>query len=213
MAQLAVRFYGRLTLEKIIFARYDYPQLHKTYDDFKLDTDYSHKHLYGLSKESGAIRGVIVDIVESLPHPVSHVLLPGEYNTDRHHYAKLFNLDVNAIVTAGLGGDMDHEWNYENNPPQMGKFDLIISQAMLEHLLNPYKHVSDLSLMLEEGGTLILHTHTPGFQYHKYPIDCLRFYPDWFEEVAKRLGLVVYDRYIGDLRICYTLHKPAAENS
>ena len=89
----------------------------------------------------------------------------------------------------------------------MGKFDAIVSQAMLEHLLNPYKHVVDLSQMLNPGGKLILHTHIPGFKYHRYPIDCVRFYPDWFETIAERLDLLVYDRYIGDLRICYTLQK------
>ena len=89
----------------------------------------------------------------------------------------------------------------------MGKFDLILSQAMLEHLLNPYKHVFDLSQMLNPGGKLVLHTHIPGFNYHRFPIDCVRFYPDWFEAIAERLNLSVYDRYIGDMRICYTLEK------
>lgn len=194
-------------LQKIVFALYEYPQITKQYGNFRLDQDYSDQHIKGLSKESGTIRGVIVDIVKNEAQKPNRVLLPGEYNTDKNQYSKLFDIDVENIVTAGIGDDMDFQWNYEEEPPEMGKFDLIISQAMLEHLLNPYKHVVDLSQMLNPGRKLILHTHIPGFPYHRYPIDCVRFFPDWFETVAKRLNLLVYDRYIGDLRICYTLHK------
>ena len=80
---------------------------------------------------------------------------------------------------------------------------------MLEHLVDPYKHVADLIALLNTGGMLILHTHIPGFKYHRYPVDCIRFYPDWFEEVATRTNCQVLDRYIGELRICYTLQKQA----
>jgi len=80
---------------------------------------------------------------------------------------------------------------------------------MLEHLVDPYKHVADLIELLNPGGMLILHTHIPGVQYHRYPVDCIRFYPDWFEEVATRTNCQVLDRYIGELRICYTLQKQA----
>ena len=207
LATFAVRICGKSILKKEIFLVHEYPRIRKQYGDFRLDQDYSAQHIRGLSKESGSIRGVIVDIVNNLKQKIDRVLLPGEYNTDKIHYSKLFSIDESKIITAGIGDDMDHEWNYEQKPPEMGKFDIILSQAMLEHLLNPYKHVADLSGMLNPGGTLVLHTHIPGFKYHRHPIDCQRFYPDWFEEVAERLDLSVYDRYIGDLRICYTLKK------
>ena len=207
LTDLAVRFFGKLILQRRIFAVYEYPKIRQQYGDFRLDQDYSKQHIRGLSKESGAIRGVIVDIVKNLKREIDRVLLPGEYNVDKLHYSKLFGIDESKIITAGLGGDTDYEWDYEKEPPKMGEFDIIISQAMLEHLLNPYQHVVDLSSMLNPGGKLVIHTHIPGFEYHRYPIDCLRFYPDWFEEVAERLDLSVYDRYIGDLRICYTLQR------
>lgn len=207
LAKLALRIHGDLALHRMIFSSCEYPRIEKQYGDFRLDQDYGELHIYGLSKESGVIRGVIVQIVNKLKPKINRALLPGEYNRDKPHYSKLLGIDQDKIVTAGIGGDMDYEWNYEEAPPEIGKFDIIISQAMLEHLLNPYKHVADLGSLLNPGGALILHTHIPGFRYHRYPIDCMRFYPDWFEEVAKRLNLSVYDRYIGDLRICYTLKK------
>ena len=209
LARLAVRVCGTTAIQQAAFSVCDYPGIKRQYGDFRLDQCYDHRHITGLSKESGSIRGAIVDVIERTDRRISRALLPGEYNTDKPQYARLFDVEEKQIVTAGMGEDMDHEWDYEQDPPEMGKFDLIISQAMLEHLLDPHKHVVDLSRLLNTGGLMILHTHIPGFSYHRYPVDCLRFYPDWFEELAKRLHLSVVDRYIGDLRICYTLQNRA----
>ena len=212
LANISVRICKQIVLQKKTFSHYEYPKIKEQYGDFQLDKDWREKTIRGLSKESGIIPGVIVDIIEKIEQKVKRVLLPGEYNTDKRFYSKLFKNDT-EIITAGMGGDTDYEWNFEKDSPEMGKFDLIISQAMLEHLLNPYKHVMDLSYMLNPGGRLILQTHIPGFQYHRYPIDCVRFYPDWFEETAKRLNLSVHDRYINELRIWYSfsLLKKAGE--
>lgn len=205
-AKIAVHLCSQMVLQKKAFAYYDYPRLKKQYGDFNLDKDYSNKHIMGLSKESGIIRGVIVNIIEKAEQNINRVLLPGEYISDKSHYSTLFSIDNSNIVTAGIG-DVDYDWNFEDDPPSMGKFDLIVTQAMLEHLLNPYKHVVELSQILNPGGLLIIHTHIPGFAYHRYPVDCIRFYPDWFEEMAIRLDMSVFDRYIGDLRVCYTLQQ------
>lgn len=206
---IARKIVGKAVLElrKKIFSLYEYPRIKQCYGDFRLDRNYNAQQISGLSKESGTIRGVIVNLVRNVEEEINRVLLPGEYNTDKKYYSQLFDLNVDQIVTTGIGDDTDYQWNFEQEPPEMGKFDFIISQAMLEHLLNPYKHVVDLSQMLNLGGKLVLHTHVPGFNYHRYPLDCVRFYPDWFEAIAERLDLSVYDRYIGDLRICYTLQK------
>lgn len=203
----AVRKCRQMILQQKAFAEYDYPRIEREYGDFRLDEDLSHKHIRGLSKESGSIRGIIADNVEKTRQGCRRVLLPGEYNADKKFYEDLFVLPDEDIVTAGLGEDMDFEWNLERDPPEMGTFDYIVSQAMLEHLLNPYKHVVDLVELLKPGGFLILHTVVPGFRYHRFPIDCVRFFPDWFEEIGSRLGLRVVDRYIGELRICYTYVK------
>jgi len=31
-------------------------------------------------------------------------------------------------------------------------------------------------------------THTPAYQYHGYPKDYLRYFPDWFKDVGGVLG-------------------------
>ena len=182
-------------------------QWESLFGDFEYGKDYSRLTVHNLDKESGWVRGEIVKSINQITTPVSSALLPGEYNRNKIIYAGLLKINTDKIVTAGLDNDVDYQWNFENNPPDFGKFDLIISQAMLEHLIDPYKHVRDLYNSLNKNGYLILHTVLPGFQYHRYPIDCMRFFPDWFEEVGKRLNLEVCDKYIGDLRIMYRFKK------
>lgn len=80
---------------------------------------------------------------------------------------------------------------------------------MMEHLVDPYKHMKDLSSLLEEEGYLIVHTVMPGFMYHRHPVDTIRFFPDWFEEVAskKRLNLKIVSKYVRDFHIFYMYKK------
>lgn len=108
---------------------------------------------------------------------------------------------------------MDYRWNYDLAPPDtIPQVNLIASHAMIEHITDPYLHVSSCYRLLSPGGHAIFHTVMPGFQYHRYPVDCLRFFPDWFEEVALRLGAKVVMRVIStDAHIVYCLHKPATD--
>ncbi len=206
---LAMRLCNHAQIQNAVFEKWDLPTLSFTYGPFRHDTTHCGLHIKGLAKESRTIRGTIVHAVQSVETPVRRVLLPGEYNRDKPHYAHLIGIPTTEILTAGVHSDMDHHWDYADPPPAMGTFDLIVSQAMLEHLVDPYRHVSDLAAQLNPGGHLILHTHPPGFPYHRHPVDCIRFYPDWFEEAANRLGLSIAQRYIGNLRICYMLRKSA----
>lgn len=207
--RLAIRLCNRSQIQNALFEKWDIPEATRAHGAFRHDKTCSSLHIRGLNKESGTIRGTIVHAVQSIKTPLSRTLLPSEYNRDKRHYEKLTGSPEDNLVTAGIHPDMDHLWDYNDGPPAMGTFDLIISQAMLEHLIDPYRHVSDLAAQLNPGGHLILHTHPPGFPYHRHPVDCIRFYPDWFEETARALGLNVAQRYIGDLRICYMLRSPA----
>ena len=122
----------------------------------------------------------------------------------------LRNLEFAEFTTVGLGSkkDFDFIWDFENvTPPEIPNADLIISQAMLEHLLMPFEHLRDLSKLLNKNGHLILHTQLPGYSYHRYPIDSIRFYPDFFEEAAKRLNLKVVEKYQSDFHIFYHFQK------
>jgi Methyltransferase domain len=186
-----------------------YAQFQSLYGDFHVGRDYEDLAIRGLDKPSGCIRGSIVHFCRELPKP-RRALLPGEPSSLREVYASMLGIEASAVVTAGLMDDADFRWDFEQDPPDMGRFDLALSQAMLEHLIDPYKHMRDLAALLEPGGHIVALTVLPGFNYHRYPVDCFRFFPDWFEEVAKRLSLEVVDRFIWELRVVYVLRKPAA---
>ena len=134
-----------------------------------------------------------------------NVLFAGENKTTSRYLKKIIH--AKNVYSVGLA-DSDYRWNFEKNPPEIDiKFDLIVTQAILEHLLNPYKHVQDLSSLATQKGYILIHTVMPGFYYHRYPIDSVRFFPDWFEEVAKRLDLRIVKKRIRDSHIFYLYQK------
>jgi hypothetical protein len=160
-------------------------------------TDYEDYTLRGLPNEATFYFGEIIKWAKDIHPAPRRALLAGEnLNTARQLQPEI---GVEHIYTSGLS-NVDYEWNYENDPPAMGSFDLIISQAMLEHLLNPYKHMYDLVSLLTPGGYLIVHSVCHGHPYHRYPIDAIRFFPDWFEEIAKRMNLDIIKKRLKDAR-------------
>ena len=155
-----------------------------------------------LPSESAFYHGEIVRWSREVVDDGTRTLLVGEGKKATEIIKS--QIGLKETVTIGLLKDVDFKWDFEESPPSdIGKFDLIISQAILEHLIDPYKHVRDMSSMLAPGGYLLIHTVLPGFIYHRYPIDAVLFYPDWFEEVRKRLNLTVYKKRINMTHIFY----------
>lgn len=176
------------------------------YGDFHFGESFRRLNI-SASQESGKIHGTIVVCLQTLKGQVQRLLLAGDATSTKPIYAELLGMDVRNIHTAGLHEDMDIIWNYEDNPTITESYDCIVSQSMLEHLIDPYKHLRDCHALLKPRGHMIIHTVMPGFGYHRYPVDCLRFYPDWFEEVAKRLNCTVVDKFIRNARITYMMQR------
>ena len=191
------RHYFKLANKKQLI---EWEKIYGAYDK----TQYEAYTIQDLPSESSMYHGEIIKWAQDLFPPPKRVLMSGEgKGTARHVQEKI---QAKKIYTAGLA-DVDFKWDFEENPPQIGKFDLIISQAILEHLINPYKHMYDLTSLLYLGGYLIVHSVIPGFWYHRYPIDAFRFFPDWFEEIAKRLSLSIVRKRIKRTHIFYMYKK------
>jgi len=170
---------------------------------------YAHLAVSGLRSESGVILGEVVHSLRRFAKPEHLLLLAGERRSERAAYSTSAGIPIEQILTAGLHEDMDYHWNFEVAPPDIPAVDIIASQAMLEHLVDPYRHLCDCYGLLKPGGILIVHTELPGFQYHRFPVDCFRFYPDWFEEVAMRLSANVVARFLSvEGHVVYCLAKP-----
>ncbi|MFO7962492.1 MAG: methyltransferase domain-containing protein [Desulfobacterales bacterium] len=183
-------------------------QWEKLFGDFD-SADYEYFRAANLPNESGFYHGEIIKWAGDLDP--GEVLFIGENNLTAAHLKTL--LHAKAVFTAGLT-DTDYTWNFEQPPPMAEKkFDLIISQAVLEHLIDPCRHFYDISTLVKNNGRIIIHTVLPGFRYHRYPIDAVRFFPDWFETAADRLGLTVLKRRIKAYHMFYMFGKIAGSGS
>lgn len=74
-----------------------------------------------------------------------------------------------------------------NLPTNVIKFDLIVCQATLEHIYDPYSAILNMINLLNKDGILTIHTHTPHYPYHPYPRDYLRYHPDWFLDIPNTI--------------------------
>ena len=166
--------------------------------------EYTQYTFHNLPSESAHYHCIIIHLAQMITPAPMRTLLAGEAKQAAKELVSI--MDLGETITAGVL-DVDIPWNFEKQAPQMGKFNLIISQAILEHLLDPYQHMLALHSLLEDGGHLLLHTVTPGFVYHRYPIDSCRFYPDFFETFAQRNCLKVCKRRVHDNHIFYLFQK------
>lgn len=158
---------------------------------------------------SGVLVGEIVKMILDLDLNPDKILLDGDDKSVVGQFKNRFDFQKTEIVTAGKGGNFDFEWDFEDDCPKNmpSNFDLIVSQAMFEHLVDPFKHFKDLANLLKQGGRLVIHTHIPGYTYHRYPVDTVRFFPDWFELSAKRNGLAVKRKFLRNFHIIYLFEK------
>jgi len=100
------------------------------------------------------------------------------------HLSGLWDIDC-----IGYGGAKGEGFSLDLNI--LGNFDreyaCVMSQALLEHVCRPSIAIENMLRMTEPGGVVILHTVNPGCGYHAFPIDCVRFFPDFWADLAKYL--------------------------
>jgi SAM-dependent methyltransferase len=188
----------------------DLKEIKKQYGNFeRLNKVEQKKYALKLPNICGFYYAEIVKTIINLNISPKRILLDCDSKLVKKLFKEKFNLNSAEIFTVGIGNDFDLDWDFECDPPENlpHDFDLIISQNIFEHLINPYKHFSDLADRLGYGGVIIIQTHMPGFYYHRYPIDTLRFYPDWFETSANRLKLNILNKIQRGFNIFYIFTK------
>lgn len=72
---------------------------------------------------------------------------------------------------------------------QVGSFNVLILQSLLEHVIDPVQLVKNLSNIVIPGGIIIIFTHNVLMPVHRYPIDTLRFHTDYFLNLGKYIGM------------------------
>jgi hypothetical protein len=189
---------------RIKLRQHDSALFRKQYPDMVINGPWREDTYWGVKNECGFIFGHIVHEMRALRHTPARVLLAGDSASVKPHYAAILGISESDVTVCGLDATADIPWNFEEARPSVGNFDLIVSHSIIEHLIDPYRHVRDLLHMLSPTGTLLLHTVLPGFPYHAYPIDCMRFYPDWFVAVASRNNARVTNAFTSEDHIVYS---------
>ena len=92
--------------------------------------------------------------------------------------------------------------------PILNTYDLIINQATLEHVYNPFQAMLNLTKSLKNEGILVTHTHPPSFPYHQFPRDYMRFMIDWWIDLPKYIdNIELLELYMKDDRHVFSCYK------
>lgn len=134
------------------------------------------------------------------------MLFAGEPAAIENDLRRVFS--AQTVVTAGL--EKSHvKWDFEQPAPFPAEsFDIVYSQAMLEHLVRPFDHLLALISLVKPGGYLAVHSASFLFPYHRTPVHTANIMPDLIEIAAERSGMIVAKRryHVGNLE--YLLRKP-----
>lgn len=123
------------------------------------------------------------------PSPCSWLLI-GEKNSIKPSFVEAYPNDQFSTMKFYSNAD---ETDYvvdicSRNPINTPKFDLVVCQAVMEHVYDPFQAFINLKSITKESGCIFIHTHTPSFLYHSDPRDYIRFHHDWFEDLPKKIS-------------------------
>lgn len=162
------------------------------------------RNKYFTPNESGSLCSDLIEWI--LPFSKDkYILFTGECFAIKGIAEKVLNTSL--ITTAGLS-DSDIIWDFDKPfPKPNSKFNIIFSQWMLEHILNPYGHLIELSKLLHPNGYLAIGASSYLYQLHRCPIHTYNILPDFLEEFAKQNGFKVIKRRYSLGLLTYLLQK------
>lgn len=173
---------------------------------FNFKEFYGMEHFIQAPNLSGGFHGVSFAQIKKYFKPDNHILLiaeqPKVFPTFKAHFpsATVFNI--------GFEGQHGEEYVLDLNKDHcfVNDFDIVFSQALLEHICNPFQAIKNMSKLCKNGGHIVIHTVNSQMPLHRYPIDCLRFFEDWFKDICNYLPieLVEYDEWGAH---CFAVYK------
>jgi SAM-dependent methyltransferase len=111
--------------------------------------------------------------------------LRSNYNLNRQIY------ELETLLSVNWSGQ---EPNYDLCLPdvnlcQVGSYNVVITQSLLEHVIDPVQLLKNLSNIVKPGGIIIIFTHNVLMSLHQYPIDTLRFHTDYFLNLGRYINM------------------------
>ncbi len=144
------------------------------------------------SNTSNGYHGILIQWLEYY-NTGTNVLLVSEADIVKKEFEKKYpklNFYTIDFFPGIQYGDADYKLDIcnMNDSDFTIKFDLIINQATLEHVYDPYGAMKNLVSILNKNGIIVTHTHPPGYRYHQFPRDYIRFMKDWWYDLPKNLN-------------------------
>jgi SAM-dependent methyltransferase len=82
------------------------------------------------------------------------------------------------------------EFDLCNPPPQLPRFDVVLCEQVLEHVVDPWRAIRTLHDLARAGGHVVITTPFL-FRLHNDPEDFWRFTPDGMKVLVRSAGLEV----------------------
>lgn len=171
-----------------------YSKNNKNWDFTIYPGNYTIGGLFRVSNLSNGYHGILKQYWDEY-RMGNRVLLISENNTVKKEFNTFYpdwNIDtidnypeISKVYDVDIIGDICN-----TNTPITKKYDIIINQATLEHVYNPFQAMLNLSNSLDTGGILVSHTHPPNQEYHQYPRDYFRFMIDWWIDLPKYISQI-----------------------
>lgn len=114
--------------------------------------------------------------------------------------------DIEEMFSVGLS-DSDINCDIQKELPVPRQMDWAICQAVLEHLADPFGSMCNIFDALVVGGMGFFHTVGPGYEYHPYPIDCIRFFRDTFVEWERLAENMVIEDLSWTSKHCFVAYR------
>ena len=130
----------------------------------------------------------LIESMKSIPDPRIFVVGGGEIGSGLEEFYALFH---DNIISFDIYDSEAIDFVADGHliPIRSGYFDLVIVQAVLEHVLNPYQVVSEITRILKKDG--IVYAETPFMQQvHEGPFDFTRFTESGHRYLFKEYRLI-----------------------
>jgi len=159
------------------------------------DTCTSKQELIGLDNMTESDRLFLRKLIRENQIP-SPVLELGSGHPE--HSARKLILEAGLLFTGTdifPGSSVDFVANFEREEElkvfeDVAPFGTVLVLNVLEHTFDPVAVLDNALSLVRRGGKLVVITPVV-WTLHSFPIDTFRLNPDWYEEYAKRRGLVL----------------------
>lgn len=185
-----------------------YSKLNKEWD-FNCNNNYK-KFVGGLfptSNTSNGYHGILKQWWDNY-NIGNDILLISETNTVKNEFQASYpDWIINTVDKFSDDSDIKVDICSEINPFN-NKYDLIINQATIEHVHDPFGAMRNLCNSLKPNGIIVTHTHPPGYRYHQYPRDYFRFMKDWWYDLPNYINNIeLLELYMTENRNVFTCYR------